>query len=98
MGEKDYELINMPGAKRKALYTQIARKCTSVLGKKYNVKKVYIIGSLARGVLHDRSDIDLVVEGLPAELYIKALTDLYDILLPGRYAWAYVCLHWKYQI
>jgi hypothetical protein len=28
-------------------------------------------------------DIDLVVEGLPAEQYIKALTELYDILPPG---------------
>jgi predicted nucleotidyltransferase len=47
------------------------------------VKRVYLIGSLAKGMFHDRSDIDLVVEGLPAELYIKALTELYDLLLPG---------------
>jgi predicted nucleotidyltransferase len=38
---------------------------------------------LVKGIFHDRSDIDLVVEGLPAEQYIKALTELYEILPPG---------------
>ena len=70
-------------SKRKARAKRLARKCSDVLGKKYHVKKVYLIGSLAGGIFHDRSDIDLVVEGLPAGLYIKALTELYDILLPG---------------
>ena len=83
MSEKTDELIKKPDADRKELYTRIAEKCSSLLKKKYHVKRVYIIGSLATGILHDRSDIDLVVEGLPAELYIKALTELYDILLPG---------------
>ncbi|MBI5199255.1 MAG: hypothetical protein HZA09_04475, partial [Nitrospirae bacterium] len=33
--------------------------------------------------IHERSDIDLVVEGLVPELYIKALTELYDLLPTG---------------
>lgn len=83
LSEQGYTLTDRPDRERKKIYTRMARKCTSVLQKKYNVKKVYIIGSLAKGILHDRSDIDLVVEGLPPKLYVKALTDLYDVLLPG---------------
>lgn len=30
--------------------------------------------------MHERSDIDLVVEGLPPELYIRALVDASDIV------------------
>lgn len=82
MSEK-HRLTGRPRLGKRDIYTRMAKQCTSVLQKKYNVKKVYIIGSLAGGVLHDRSDIDLVVEGLPSRLYIKALTDLYDILQPG---------------
>jgi len=82
-GKKDHELTNLPDSERKEMYTRIARECSTFLKEKYNVKKVYIIGSLVKGIFHDMSDIDLVVEGLPEKLYIKALTDLYDLLLPG---------------
>lgn len=68
---------------KKEMYRRMAGECISLLRQKYNVKRVYIIGSLANGIFHDASDIDLVVEGLPAQLYIKALTDLYDVLKPG---------------
>ncbi len=61
----------------------LAKECAGFLKKKYKTKRVFLIGSLVKGVFHERSDIDLVVEGLPAEFYIKALTELYDILLPG---------------
>lgn len=63
---------------------EIAQQCTSLLKKKYKVKVVYLIGSLTHGgIMHKRSDIDLVVEGLPAEHYIKALVDLWDLLPAG---------------
>ena len=51
-----------------------------MLKEKYRVKKVFLIGSLAHGIVHENSDIDLVVEGLTPEKYIKALVDLSDIL------------------
>ncbi len=62
---------------------KLSGKCADVLKKNYNVKRVFLIGSVAEGCVHDRSDIDIVVEGLSPEKYIKALTELYDILLPG---------------
>jgi predicted nucleotidyltransferase len=36
-----------------------------------------------KGIVHEKSDIDLVVEGLEPSLYIKALTDLWDNLPAG---------------
>lgn len=67
---------------KKERYNQIARECSAFLKERYNVGRVYLIGSLVKGIFHDRSDIDLVVEGLPPGLYIKALTELYDLLPP----------------
>ena len=62
---------------------QIAEKCVRILKNKYDVKKVFLIGSLVKGNVHNKSDIDLVVEGLSSDLYIKSLTELWDILPVG---------------
>ncbi len=59
---------------------KLAKSCADILKDKYKVRKVILIGSLVKGVVHEKSDIDLVVEGLEPSLYIKALTDLWDIL------------------
>lgn len=53
------------------------------LKDKYEVKRIFLIGSVVKGHVHERPDIDIVVEGLYPELYIKALTEAYDILPPG---------------
>ncbi len=83
MGEKGYEIMSLSNSEKKEIYKHVARECTAFLKERYNVGRVYIIGSLVRGVFHDRSDIDLVVEGLAPELYIKVLTELYDLLPAG---------------
>jgi len=62
---------------------KIAEKCVWILKDKYKVKKTFLIGSLVEGLVHEGSDIDLVVEGLSSEYYIKALTELWDILPAG---------------
>ncbi|ODS39207.1 MAG: hypothetical protein A7316_06180 [Candidatus Altiarchaeales archaeon WOR_SM1_86-2] len=62
---------------------KLALKCAEVLRNNYNVRRVFLIGSVVKGHIHAKSDIDLVVEGLDPEMYIKALTELYDLLLPG---------------
>lgn len=50
------------------------------------VHKVYLFGSLTNPeVFHDRSDIDLVVDGLPPRLYFKALAELWRLLLSGMH-------------
>jgi len=62
---------------------KLAKNCTQVLKDKYKVRRVFLVESLVKGVVHERSDIDLVVESLPPNLYIKALTELWD-LLPAK--------------
>lgn len=61
----------------------LVRKCSDLLKNKYQVRRIFLIGSLAKGTVHERSDIDLVVEGLPSNFYIKALTELWDLLPAG---------------
>ena len=61
----------------------LAQKIVQLLKEKYKVKRVFLIGSLVKGNVHDKSDIDLVVEDLAPEVYIKALTEAYDFLPPG---------------
>jgi len=68
---------------RRGQLRKVAERCAQILKDKYKVKKVYLIGSLAKGFVHERSDIDLVVEDLRPELYLKALTELWDILPSG---------------
>jgi len=62
---------------------KIALELARFLKEKYITKRIFLIGSVVRGDVHKRSDIDIVVEGLPPELYIKALTGAYEILPPG---------------
>lgn len=69
--------------RKKEELKSLANKCIAILTTKYLVKKVFLIGSLVHGIVHERSDIDLVVEGLPSEFYIKALSELNDLLPPG---------------
>ncbi len=50
----------------------------------YGVRKVYLFGSLNQPErFHDKSDIDLVVDGLPPRLYFKALAELWRLLPAG---------------
>jgi hypothetical protein len=58
MGKKADRLTGESLLKRKEKYTRMARKCSSFLKERYNIKRVYIIGSLVNGFFHDRSDID----------------------------------------
>jgi len=56
----------------------VALKCSKLLAEKYKVKRVYLFGSLAEGYFRLSSDIDLAVEGLPPDLYFRALSELWD--------------------
>ena len=72
--EKDLE-------KYKKILNDLAKRCSVVLKKKYNVKEVYLIGSLiSNHKIHEESDIDLVVLGLSDQYYFSALNDLYRLL------------------
>jgi len=64
---------------------ETAQQCADWLAEKYAVRKVYLFGSVAWPErFHADSDIDLAVEGLPDEKYIRALTELWRLLPSGR--------------
>ncbi|TFG24634.1 MAG: nucleotidyltransferase domain-containing protein [Promethearchaeota archaeon] len=70
--------------KREQLLKELAKKCSVLLKQKFNVKKVYLIGSLAREHrIHENSDIDLVVVGLSDKEYFSALRELYRLIPAG---------------
>lgn len=50
-----------------------------LLAKKYQIRKVYLFGSLAEGLILKGSDIDLAVEGMDLEDYLKALAEYREI-------------------
>ena len=70
-------------AQQKKYMIKLAIKCGEILRDKYRIRRVFLIGSLVKGIVHSKSDIDLVVEGLEPQLYMKALTEIYDILPSG---------------
>ena len=59
---------------------EMSKKIAQMLKEKYKVKRIFLIGSLVKGYVHEKSDIDLVVEGLSPNAYIKALVDASDIV------------------
>jgi len=45
--------------------------------KKYSAKRIFLFGSLCQtGRFYPGSDIDLAVEGIPSQLFIRAAADL----------------------
>jgi len=50
-----------------------AERIASCLAENFPCDRIYLIGSTVRdGEFTERSDIDLVVEGLPSEVYFRA--------------------------
>lgn len=51
------------------------RNFSQLLAKEYKLKKVYLFGSLAEGLFFRGSDVDIAVEGMDFEDYLKALAE-----------------------
>lgn len=50
-----------------------ARRAAHVLVREFGASRVYLFGSLAQeGWFHERSDVDLAVEGIASERFFKA--------------------------
>ena len=45
--------------------------------KNEGCKSVFLFGSLVTGIIHDKSDIDIGIKGLPPENFFKAYSKLY---------------------
>lgn len=62
----------------------LAEECVRVLKERFGARKVYVFGSVTGGTpWHDRSDVDIAVEGLAPQDYMRALSALYELLPPG---------------
>jgi predicted nucleotidyltransferase len=48
--------------------------------KESGAREVYVFGSAAHGILHEGSDIDLAVAGLPPDKFFYAMGEAGDIL------------------
>ena len=70
--------------KEEILYNKLNREVRSAIkdfAKKFNLKRVYLFGSLVRKEnFHKNSDIDLAVEGLKSEKYLQAWGELEEAL------------------
>lgn len=61
----------------------IAEECAHVLKARFGVRKVYLFGSVTgEGPWHDRSDLDIAVEGLAPKDYFRALVALSKVVPP----------------
>jgi len=61
-----------------------ARACAELLKSRFGATRVILFGSLVgQGPWHDRSDIDLAVEGLVPADYFRALSTCWELLPQG---------------
>ncbi len=76
--------MNSDEQARRRQAQEAAEACVQALKEQFGVRQVYLFGSLSgRGPWHSRSDIDLAVEGLEPEAYVRALSTLYQFLPEG---------------
>jgi predicted nucleotidyltransferase len=57
-------------------YQEDIKKATNLL-KNEGCKTVYLFGSMVTGKIHQNSDIDIGIKGLPAEKFFKVYSKLY---------------------
>lgn len=76
-GESDVEA-------RRAAAWEAAMACIDLLRARFGVRRAVVLGSLAgHSPWHERSDIDIAVEGLAPERYFEALRACWDLLPEG---------------
>ncbi|MBI4640375.1 MAG: nucleotidyltransferase domain-containing protein [Candidatus Tectomicrobia bacterium] len=76
--------MNLMKSLDKQAVLEIAERCRAYLIEHYGVKRVIVFGSVRRnGTWHDRSDLDLAVEGLAPEVFFRAYSELQKLLPSG---------------
>ena len=58
---------------------ELIKKAAAAL-KEAGAREVYLFGSQAKGDVHEESDIDLAVSGLPPDKFFRAMGEAGDIL------------------
>jgi len=57
---------------------ELLQKAAAIL-RRAGAHEVYVFGSAERGRLHERSDIDLAVTGLPAQAFFPTMADVSEV-------------------
>lgn len=71
-------------AERREQALKIAEACVRLLKERFGARQVILFGSLAgQGTWHERSDIDLAVEGVAPEEFLTAYSACREVLSPG---------------
>ena len=83
----DREIVEKREAKKIRLIrneaTKKAKKVAAILKKKYKAKKVILFGSLiSNGYLHEKTDIDILVEGMHPKDILQAGFEASTIAAP----------------
>jgi len=65
----------MPSYREEKEILRKLRGFSQGLAKRFDVKRVYLFGSLAKGLFFKGSDIDLAIEGINFEDYLKAIAE-----------------------
>jgi len=85
IGWREHERQTLRRIQERAVHAKAAaEKCARFLATTYKVQRVWLFGSLVQPQeAHDRSDMDLAVEGLAPADYFAALAAIYDLVEPG---------------
>ena len=85
IGWREHEQQTLRRIQERAVHAKAAaEKCARFLATTYKVQRVWLFGSLVQPQeAHDRSDMDLAVEGLAPADYFAALAAIYDLVEPG---------------
>ncbi|NPV81663.1 MAG: nucleotidyltransferase domain-containing protein [Firmicutes bacterium] len=59
-----------------------SKEAARYLKERYGVSQVYLFGSLARGRIHGRSDIDIMVLGAPKEHRMRLAAEVDQLVSP----------------
>ena len=85
MAEHQLRMVRERSARIAALREKVRSELPDIvadLRRNFFVRRIVVFGSFARGEVHERSDLDLAVEGLPAKDYYRAVAACLSASVP----------------
>jgi predicted nucleotidyltransferase len=67
---------------REALLRAELERISAILAGRPDIMRVVVFGSLARGRVHRRSDLDLIIVQRTSKRFLERLDEMYRLLLP----------------
>jgi predicted nucleotidyltransferase len=85
LAEHQLRLVRERAARTAELEAKVRSELPDIvkdLRKRFGVRRVVLFGSFARGEIHERSDLDLAVEGLSERDYYRAVAACLSASVP----------------